>query len=118
MDAKAVIRLQPMTYTLTLYEADGVSDTQRREAEQRFRRALEAALGDASLVAPVYSAYLRIVAAYGEAPSPDSLTDAERAIFDQWQAAETAAVAAAFGPNRYMGDAMYEIGLAAGGIGS
>ena len=35
--------------------------------------------------------------------------DAERAIFEQWQAAETAAVAAAFGPNRYMGDAMYEI---------
>ena len=31
------------------------------------------------------------------------------AIFEQWQAAETAAVAAAFGPNRYMGDDMYEL---------
>lgn len=98
-----------MTYSLVLYEADGVTQQQLREAEQRFRAALEDTLGDAGLVAPVYSAYLRIVAAYGEAPPPDSLTDAERAVFDQWQAAETAAVAAAFGPNRYMGDAMYEI---------
>jgi len=97
-----------MTYSLILYEAD-VSDAQRREAEQRFRRTLEDTLGDAELVAPVYTAYLRIVGSHGEAPDPESLTDAERAIFEQWQAAETAAVAAAFGPNRYMGDAMYEI---------
>jgi non-ribosomal peptide synthetase component F len=100
-----------MTYTLVLYEADGASDAQRREAEQRFRTVLEETLGDASLVAPVYAAYLRIVATYGEAPAPDTLTDAEQAIFDQWQAAETAAVAAVFGPHRYMGDAMYEIRL-------
>jgi hypothetical protein len=96
-----------MTYSLVFYEADGASDTERREAEQRFRGALEDTLGDASLVAPVYAAYLRIVATYGETPDRDALTDAERAIFDQWQAAETAAVAAAFGPHRYMGDAMY-----------
>ena len=99
-----------MSYTLTLYEAD-VSDVDRQAAEQRFRRALEETLGDAALVAPVYRAYLRIVAAYGESPDADSLGEAERAIFEQWQAAETAAVAAAFGPNRYMGDAMYEIGV-------
>ena len=97
-----------MTYSLILYEPD-VSDAQRRAAEQRFRDALEETLGDARLVAPVYTAYLRIVGAYGDSPDADSLTDAERAIFEQWQAAETAAVAAAFGPNRYMGDAMYEI---------
>jgi hypothetical protein len=100
-----------MTYSLVLYDADGVSEAQRRDAEQRFRDALEKELGDATLVVPVYRAYLRIVAAYGDSPEPDSLTDAERAIFGQWQAAETAAVAAAFGPNRYMGDAMYEIRL-------
>ena len=47
---------------------------------------------------------------YGDSPDPDSLTDAEREIFSQWQAAEAAALAATFGPNRYMGDAMYEIG--------
>ena len=98
-----------MTYSLTLYDADGASDLQHRQAEQRFRQALEEALGDASLVGPVYTAYLRIVGSCGETPDLDSLSDAERAIFEQWQAAETAAVAAAFGPNRYMGDAMYEI---------
>lgn len=98
-----------MTYSLILYDADGATQQQMREAEKRFRDALEATLGDAGLVAPVYTAYLRIVATYGESPDPDSLTDAERAIFEQWQAAEAAAVAAAFGPNRYMGDAMYEI---------
>lgn len=97
-----------MPYTVTLYEAD-VSSAERRAAEARFRQVLEEMLGDAELVPPVYAAYLRIVGVYGEAPAPDTLTDAERAIFDQWQAAETAAVAAAFGPNRYMGDAMYEI---------
>ena len=100
-----------MSYSLVLYEAD-VSDAQRQEAETRFRGALEAQLGDAALVAPVYRAYLGIVAAHGDDPSADGLTDAERAIFDQWRAAESAAVAAAFGPNRYMGDAMYEIRLA------
>lgn len=97
-----------MPYSLTLYEADVPPDV-RRAAEARFRRALEEALGDPDLVAPVYAAYLRIVGAYGEEPEPDTLTDAEQAIFDQWRAAESAAVAAAFGPNRYMGDAMYEI---------
>lgn len=100
-----------MTYSLVLYDADGATDAQRRETEQRFRRALEDALGDESLVAPVYTAYLRIVGVHGDAPSPDALTEAELAIFNQWQAAETAAVAATFGPHRYMGDAMYEIRL-------
>ena len=98
-----------MSYTLTLYDADGASETQHRAAEQRFRDELEQTLGDESLVGPVYTAYLRIVGSYGDSPDLDSLSDAERAIFEQWQAAEAAAVAAAFGPNRYMGDAMYEL---------
>ncbi len=99
-----------MTYSLMLYEADA-TESQKREAELRFKKVLEAELGDAALVAPVYRAYLRIVATYGDSPPPDTLTDAEQAIFDQWVAAESAAVAAAFGPHRYMGDAMYEIRL-------
>ena len=98
-----------MSYTLTLYDADGASETEHRDAKLRFRQALEATLGDESLVGPVYTAYLRIVHSYGDNPDLESLSDAERAIFEQWQAAETAAVAAAFGPHRYMGDAMYEI---------
>jgi hypothetical protein len=100
-----------MAYSLKLYDADS-SDTQRAEAERLFRDALEEALGHESMVLPVYNAYLRIVATYGDSPDPDSLTDAEREIFSQWQVAEGAALAATFGPNRYMGDAMYEIGPA------
>src|SRR5204863_111993 len=73
------------------------------------RKALDEALGDEGMVLPVYTAYRRIVAAQGETPDLDSLTDAERVLFEQWHEAETAAVAAAFGTHRYMGDAMYEI---------
>jgi non-ribosomal peptide synthetase component F len=101
-----------MTYSLRLYDADGASPAQHKDAERRFRDALEHALGDAGLVAPVYQAYLRIVGSHGDAPDLESLSEAERAIFEQWQAAQTAAVAAAFGSHRYMGDAMYEIALA------
>jgi hypothetical protein len=97
-----------MSYSVVFFEPDA-SAAQRCEAERRFRAALEDTLGDADLVVPVYQAYLRIVATYGDTPDPDSLSDAQRAVFEQWRAAETAAVAAAFGPNRYMGDADYEI---------
>lgn len=103
-----------MSYRVRIFEAD-VPDEERAAAERRFRKALDEALGDPSLVLPVYTAYQRIAAAYGEQPDPEALTDAEREIVTQWQAAATAAVAEAFGPNRYMGDAMYEI--VAGGDG-
>ena len=98
-----------MSYTLKLYTDEDVSDRERQAAEQRFRTALDDALGDASLVLPVYGAYRRMLATYGEAPAPDTLSDAEKQVFDQWQAAESAAVTAAFGPNRYMGEAYFEI---------
>ena len=57
-----------MTYSLVLYDADGASDSQRREAERLFRKVLEETLGDASLVAPVYAAYLRIIATMAKRP--------------------------------------------------
>lgn len=97
-----------MTYRLKLYEAD-VPAEQLQAAQQRFRQALEQSLGDAALVLPVYRAYQRIVASHGEEPAPEDLGEGERMVLEQWHAAEAAAVAAAFGPNRYMGDAMYEI---------
>jgi len=98
-----------MQYTVKLYAAEGESESRRREAEQRFKQALEETLGDAGLVLPVYQAYLRIAAEYGEQPAPEALTDAEREVVQQWQAAEQAAVTAVFGPLRSMGDGMYEI---------
>ena len=99
----------PMNYTVRLYDAECVPEAQHRAAVQRFCRVLEDTLGDAALVVPVYQAYLRIVAAYGEQPASDALTDAEREVVQQWQAAEAAAITAVFGPLRSMGDGMYEI---------
>lgn len=71
--------------------------------------ALDEALGDAALVWPVYQAWLRIAAVYGHEPDLAALTDAEREVAEQWTAAESAALAAAFGSHRYMGDAQMEI---------
>lgn len=99
-----------MSYTLKLYAFEDASPQQLAAAEQRFRQALDASLGDARLVAPVYAAYCQIVATYGEHPSPEILSPEALEIFSQWQAAETAALTAALGPNRYMGDAQFEIG--------
>jgi hypothetical protein len=98
-----------LSYSLRIFDSDDATPEQRRQAEQRFRKALEQALGDESLVLPVYTAYRRIVAAQGEQPDLEALTDAERVVFEQWHAAESVALAAAFGTHRYMGDAMYEI---------
>ncbi|RYY98401.1 MAG: hypothetical protein EOO24_18565 [Comamonadaceae bacterium] len=97
-----------MTYRVKLFEADA-STEDLRAAERRFRDALEASLGGEDLVVPLYHAARRILHAYGEHPDPEALTEQERLVLDNWQAAEAAAVTAAFGPNRYMGDAMYEI---------
>ena len=99
-----------MSYTLKLYAFEDASPQQLRAAEQRFRQALDASLGDASLVAPVHAAYRRMVATYGEHPAEDVLSPEQLEIFRQWQAAEAAALTAALGPDRYMGDAQFEIG--------
>ena len=98
-----------MSYTVKLYAYDDASPQQLQAAERRFRKALEASLGDESLVAPVHAAYRRIVATYGETPAEDVLSPGELEIFSQWQAAESAALAAALGPDRYMNDAQFEI---------
>ena len=98
-----------MSYQLKLYAFEDASPAQLQAAEQRFRQALDQSLGDESLVAPVHAAYRRIVATYGESPAEDVLSPGELEIFNQWQAAELAAMTAALGPNRYMGDAQFEI---------
>ena len=100
---------QAMSYTLTLRTSEEASDTERQSAQQRFRCALDAALGSASLVVPTYTAYRQIVSIYGDAPDLEALTSAEREVFEQWQAAESAAMSAAFGPHRYMDEARFEI---------
>lgn len=98
-----------MNYTVKLYDAEGVSEAQQRAAQRRFKQVLEATLGDAALVLPVYQAYQRIAAAYGDPPNLEALTGPEREIAEQWQAAEGAAITAVYGPLRSMGDGDYEL---------
>ena len=102
-----------MTYTLKLYVPDDTPPGQRQAAERLFREALEAALGDAALVAPVYRAYLNILGQYGETPDPESLTIEERTVLEHWQQAESAALEAVFGPHRHLDEGGYEIVLPA-----
>jgi hypothetical protein len=98
-----------MAYTLKIFTADDVSAAERAQAERRFRTALENSLGSEDLVWPVYQAYLRLLQAYGEHERPWPVTTEEQLLADQWEAAELAASQAAFGAERYMGDAEFEI---------
>lgn len=98
-----------MPYQLKLNTYEEVSPSQIAAAEKRYRKALHEVLGDAQLVLPVHRAYQKIVLAYGEEPDPELLTQEELLLFQTWQEAERAATVAAFGENRYMGDARFEI---------
>lgn len=100
-----------MTYTLRLFVSDDTSPAQRQAAERLFRHALETALGDADLVAPVYAAYQRIAALHGESPDMEALTLDERTLFEHWQLAEAAALAAVWGPYRSLDEGSFEIVL-------
>jgi hypothetical protein len=96
-------------YRVRLQVFDEALEGERKRAEQRFCKALEEALGDASLVVPVYRQVLRLYADFGESPDLASLSEAERDLLQAWQQAESAALSAALGPHRYMGDAQFEI---------
>ena len=98
-----------MAYLLKIFSADDVTETERASAIQRFRAALEDTLGDASLVLPCFTAYQKLFQQYGDHPRPWPVTAAEQLLAEQWEAAELAATQAAFGVNRYLGDADFEI---------
>lgn len=100
-----------MDYTVKIFHSEDVSPAEREQAGRRFRAALEASLGDASLVVPVYRAWLRLLLAHGEQERPWDLNPAEQVLADQWEAAELTATRAAFGTERYMGDAHYELDI-------
>ena len=98
-----------MTYLLKIFTAEDVSDTQRESAANRFRFALEQSLGHESLVWPCYGAYMKLFQLHGDHIRPWPVSDAEQVLIEQWEAAELAATQAAFGSERYLGDADYEI---------
>ena len=98
-----------MPYTLRIFTADEVMDAQRDLAVSRFRAALENALGNELLVLPCYLAYLKLFRQYGEHSRPWPVSEAEKILVENWEAAELAATQAAFGLQRYLGDADFEI---------
>lgn len=100
-----------MSYRVRLFAADDTSPAQHQAAERLFRRALEDSLGDAALVAPVFSAYQQLAARHGETPDMEALTVEERMVFETWQLAEAAALQAVFGPHRHLDEGGYEIEL-------
>lgn len=100
-----------MSYTLRIFHTDEVSDAERQAAAQRFRFALEETLGDASLVVPMYRAWSRLLLAHQGQERPWDLSSDEQLVADQWEAAELAATQAAFGTERYLGDAHYELDI-------
>lgn len=99
-----------MAYTVKIFTAEDVPQSERELAVQRFRSTLEDTLGDPALVLPVYRTWRRLSQAYGDQPRPWPVTEAEQLLSDQWEAAELAATQAAFGVNRYLGDADFELG--------
>ena len=98
-----------MSYTVRIFATEDIGEAEREQAVVRFKVALEASLGDAGLVVPVYRIWLKLYQAYGDHPRPWPISDAEQLLADQWEAAELAATQAAFGVNRYMGDAHFEL---------
>jgi non-ribosomal peptide synthetase component F len=98
-----------MSYQLKIFAAEEVTDGEREQAGLRFRKALEETLGDAALVAPVYRAYLKLLQVHADHPRPWPVSPEELLLAETWEAAELAATEAAFGSNRYMGDAHFEL---------
>lgn len=98
-----------MSYLLKIFTADDVTDAERELAVKRFRAALEESLGDEEMVLPCYRVYLKLSLQYSDHPRPWPISPAEQVLAEQWETAELAATQAAFGVNRYLGDADFEI---------
>lgn len=100
-------------YTVKMVGATGLSASERRAAELRFRMALEAGVGGASYVVPTLQACL-LARALTQNLTPEELADAEhdaeRQVIALWEKAEDQAIMTALKPlNRDMGDARFEI---------
>lgn len=79
-----------------------------RIAPHRFRTVLDNTPGDAALV-PCYLAYRKLFLKCADHPRPWLVNASELLLAEQWKAADLAAIQGAFGMNRYLGDADFEI---------
>lgn len=98
-----------MTYSLRIFSSEDTTAEEREQAAGRFRAALDESLGDAALVMPVYRLYARLLQTHGDHERPWPVSPEEQLLANQWEAAELAATQAAFGVNRYLGDAHFEL---------
>jgi hypothetical protein len=98
-----------MGFSVRLFAPDGAGDAAQAQAERRFARALTEALGDESLVWPVFEAARALQQRYGDNPDPHALTTEEFLLLSQWQQAENAALEAVFGPHRHLDEGGYDI---------
>lgn len=98
-----------LSYVLKIFSSEEVTSSDLELAVQRFRAALDNSLGDSTLVLPCYTAYRKLFLLYADHPRPWPVNAAEQLLVDHWEAAELAATQSAFGINRYLGDADFEI---------
>lgn len=75
-----------MSYTITLEDFPDITDKHRHEAEQRFRRTLERALGGEDGVMPAYKAWQA-----AEESAESELTAEEVGLARRWLAAASRA---------------------------
>lgn len=109
MENKCFLKGPALAYLLKIFSTDDVTAAERESAVRRFRAALENALGNEALVLPCYAVYRKLWLQYADHPRPWPVSPSEQLLADQWEAAELAATQAAFGVNRYLGDADFEI---------
>ena len=85
----------------------------RQQTAACFGAALEDALGDAledaNLVWLCYLVYQKLFQQYADYPSPWPVAPTEQVLVEQWEAVKLTATQPAFGLNRYLDDADFEI---------
>lgn len=97
------------TYIVKMVDANSLDAEQRSAAEQRFRMALEFAVGGPEYVLPSLQAYM-LAQTLNEGLPLDGASQAEEQVIALWQNAETDAILAAMRPlGDNMDNARFEI---------
>ncbi len=83
-------------YSVTLFDARGISAADQRQAEDIFRATVDAILGGPDGVVAAYRAFCAAMDEHEELPLPANATDSDRAAVARWEEAERAGERAAF----------------------